>query len=527
MRFHEVGRASSPDGPVTIERAVIYPADARAFWYTWKRTSPDVKANYKLSRERIDGRLHWCVYRRMSVHAGPVPFKLSYQLRRVDGLLEYQPLCVAHLCNALLTHGAAIDGSDTGLGKTFCSLATCRELSLHPIVVCKLAGISSWRRACAAMRVRPLAIVNWELAKSGKFPYTLRAMDHWTGKPSYTWRVPDNTIVIFDEAHKANQDGSQNSALYTASKGIYSLSLTASVADRLTRLRPLFHLLDIVSWQEFPSWIRKWGSFLDPPHDGEPVGGMLSLAEQQDLASINRLLYPHYGYRLSYRDPAVKKFFPEAAYQTEIVNLSHTATALQNRLYNKLLQEVENYREQGKQADALVADLRYRQETELLKVPPLVSIARTYIEQGHSVIIFVNFRPTLRHLADRIHTRSIIYGGQGEEREGVIGAFQRNESRILLCMASAGGESISLHDIAGGRPRVSLICPTYDPVVLRQVLGRTRRAGSKTIPVMKLVYAAGTVEEKVSTVVNAKLNNISAINDGDLMEPDLFSLHSR
>ncbi len=41
---------------------------------------------------------------------------------------------------------------------------------------------------------------------------------------------------------------------------------------------------------------------------------------------------------------------------------------------------------------------------------------------------------------------------------------------------------------------------------------------------MKLVYAAGTVEEKVADVVNRKLDNIAALNDGDLMEPDLFQL---
>jgi len=38
------------------------------------------------------------------------------------------------------------------------------------------------------------------------------------------------------------------------------------------------------------------------------------------------------------------------------------------------------------------------------------------------------------------------------------------------------------------------------------------------------VYAAGTIEEKVAETVNKKLDNIAALNDGDLMEPDLFRL---
>jgi hypothetical protein len=39
-----------------------------------------------------------------------------------------------------------------------------------------------------------------------------------------------------------------------------------------------------------------------------------------------------------------------------------------------------------------------------------------------------------------------------------------------------------------------------------------------------MVYAAGTVEEKVAERVNEKLDNIAALNDGDLMESDMFNL---
>jgi hypothetical protein len=41
---------------------------------------------------------------------------------------------------------------------------------------------------------------------------------------------------------------------------------------------------------------------------------------------------------------------------------------------------------------------------------------------------------------------------------------------------------------------------------------------------MKLVYAADTVEEKVANSVNRKLDSIAALNNGDLMEPDLFNM---
>ena len=175
----------------------------------------------------------------------------------------------------------------------------------------------------------------------------------------------------------------------------------------------------------------------------------------------------------------------------------------------------------------MVAELRYRQAAELFKADIVADNALDLLYEGKSVCIFVNFRDTLAYLARKLKTRSVIYGEQerhGLSREKVIADFQANRNRVIICMAEAGGQSIDLHDLEGGHQRVSLICPTYTSVTFKQILGRTHRAKAKTVPIMKLIYAANTVEEKVAESVNGKLGNIAALNDGDLMEPDLFNL---
>jgi hypothetical protein len=85
-------------------------------------------------------------------------------------------------------------------------------------------------------------------------------------------------------------------------------------------------------------------------------------------------------------------------------------------------------------------------------------------------------------------------------------------------MIDAGGQSISLHDLIGKHQRVSLISPSYQSIKIKQVFGRTRRAGSKTIPIIKLVYAANTIEEKVCARVQEKIKNIDALMDGDIRD---------
>ena len=87
-------------------------------------------------------------------------------------------------------------------------------------------------------------------------------------------------------------------------------------------------------------------------------------------------------------------------------------------------------------------------------------------------------------------------------------------------MVQAGGTGLSLHDLNGKHPRVSLISPNFSAVDLKQVLGRVHRAGAKSTAVQKIVFANDTVEMRVCRAVRKKLNNLDLIND-DEMNPIL------
>ena len=53
-------------------------------------------------------------------------------------------------------------------------------------------------------------------------------------------------------------------------------------------------------------------------------------------------------------------------------------------------------------------------------------------------------------------------------------------------MTQAGGTGLSLHDVNGEHPRVSLISPSFSAIDLKQALGRIHRAGAKSPAVQKL-----------------------------------------
>jgi len=511
LTFDAVSRKMVKGREFILQRAVVDRGN-REFWIAWRagRTS-----NFPTSLRRLGNLMKegddWAFYRVIPADGGlPVPLPRRYNVRYRKGLLPYQPKAVSAICASLMERGHAVDMSDTGIGKSYHGIAACREVGKRPVIVCKLAGVAAWKQACDQLGVDPLLITNYEALKFGRNRFCTRVSDE-----EYRWNVPRTAMFIFDEAHSANNWGTLNNLLFMDSKPYPSIAMSATLADRPERMGPFLDVLGVSSRGNFMAWLAERGRYQDQ-YEKE-----CSLSDRQDLAVIHKTIFPGCGARISYDDPEVAKYFPQCNASTMRLSIGTKSEKRQNALYDKLCVMVEKYRALGKQADILVADLRYRQEAELLKAPSLVSITEDLLSQGNSVCMFINFRATLSYLSRRLKTSSCIYGGQSvSKRDRVLSDFQSNQSRLILLMIDAGGQSLSLHDLHGGHRRVSLICPTYNPVTLRQVYGRTRRAGSQTLPVIRLVYAAG-VEEKVAARVQSKLKNLDALNDGDMVEPGL------
>jgi len=180
------------------------------------------------------------------------------------------------------------------------------------------------------------------------------------------------------------------------------------------------------------------------------------------------------------------------------------------------LQQIADKKKNDKQ-NPLTLTLRAQQKIEILKIPTMVELANDFLHNGHSVVIFVNFTQTLKLLSNYLKTDSIVFGSQtNEERMKVIDDFQNNKTRIIILNIKAGGIGISLHDIHGGHPRISLLSPPWSSLDLVQALGRIHRAGGKTKTLQRIIYAANTVEERIADKLKIKLGNINSINNGDL-----------
>ena len=412
----------------------------------------------------------------------------------------FQEEGIDRLVDVLSSKQSALEASSTGYGKTFVSLFVAQRLGRTPAVLCPKSAIPVWQDASERMGIPLQFVTNYEQAKLKKFKH-----GGWKRKNQvYQWELPDQSLLIFDECHRLKNPKSQLSKLGVAvgNHNFKSLWLSATAAASPLDMFALGVALGIYSERrEFLWWCAKygvkegnWGLFFDN-------------TEPEHMLNLHHLLFPKYGHRKSVSDIPN---FPENQIQTIQVVGKNTPRV---KAYLDLLAETKLHDEPLPIVDLL----RARQEAEALKVPSMIEQAKDLLLEGYSVAFFLCFKESFGMIVDDLSKHgagvSRVYGGQSD-RASEVEDFQSNKNHAIVCQIKAGGESINLHDLHG-RPRVSLISPSYSAEELIQALGRIRRAGSQSKSIQKIFFCKGTVEERVRRSVQNKIDNIELLNDGD------------
>lgn len=402
---------------------------------------------------------------------------------------------------------ASLDASVPGFGKTFVAAFVFKQLGLRPGVLCPKSIITQWRRALDLVGVEPWFVTNYEQAKLDKF-----AHGKWKVRNRvYEWNQGPGTGLVFDEVHRCKERTTQNAKLLVAARRdrVPTLALSATAAQDPLDLYALGYLLGLHSGVDFLSFAFAHG-VIKGRFTFEFRGG------QPALEKLNAILFPDRGFRATYADiPG----FPSEVTEAVSLDIPEKFASDLDEHWARV-QELQEKHDEA--VDPIVARLRARQIAELAKVPAMVEMIRDLVAEGMSVPVFVAFKDTVNALNDHFKFADRIEGGQSaRERDEAIDRFQRDERHVILCQHQAGGTGISLHDTIGNRPRCSVISPPESARDLIQILGRNRRAGQKTPAFRKIVFAAGTVEEKVRRAVEKKVKQIELINDGDL---DVLSL---
>src|SRR6185436_18735169 len=230
----------------------------------------------------------------------------------LDRLRPWQPEPVMTLLQSLVCGGAAVDLSDTGVGKTYVACAVAKLLRAPTLVVCPKISQTVWKSVAQQHFNDTISVINYESLRMGNTPFGT-----WQHRPPSStpppeficqccqlpvllaspsacychpqgihclvakktaWNYGDFRfaepvrLVIFDEVHRCSGIDSLNADMLHAAKrqNKMVLGLSATAATGPLKMNALGYLLGLHggSKSDFYNWCRKLGCRRPPGQPG-------------------------------------------------------------------------------------------------------------------------------------------------------------------------------------------------------------------------------------------------------------------
>jgi len=444
----------------------------------------------------------------------------EYTLTQTDGLRPWQVEPAQKIISALNHWGAAIDGSELGVGKTYQTLGVIRELNVPFVVICPKPVIHQWKKVIKnhfKLDKNLRGIINYELLIRGRKDSDIASfvLSRETRRNKFTWKLPKNTIIIWDEAHRLKnwKTKASKTCIEAHKQGFKQIFLSATLACSPLELRTVGTCTKLFrTSKEYYEWAYAHGVY-------KGNWGLEFNNSPKVLKHIHKYLFEERGVRLL-RD--VIPNFPETEIIVNSYDMDEEETSKIRAIYDEMKKELKAIETKEKvDSSEMAIRIRALQKTEMLKIPLIEELIKEGLESGMSVVVFLNYSDSIDALAQRMKTECVYDGRNESVRQKYIELFQENKEPLLITNLAAAREGLNLGDEHGGHPRLSLISPTYSVQKLKQALGRIHRENSKSKSIQKILYIADTQEDGVVDSVGQKLENLTLINNGTITDNDL------
>ena len=448
-----------------------------------------------------------------------------------DGLLEPQKVHSLKLLNSLHINGFAFDASPTGTGKTYCASWIAKNYGSTVVVLCPKSVQKNWFDTLKSFGIdNPIVMTFERLVRGNTDHYTYdmsayRNRKNWWKSEGITVNFPSNSLVIMDEVHKCKGQKSLTGECLVAIKnaGHKLLMLSASAATNVTEMKSFGYATLLHSGYGFYDFCKDNGVAFNRFGLGTWDANLQKCKE--GMVRIHNTLFNSLGCANRMNRKDFGDIFPDNQVIADGFDLGSNTAKLQ-AVYNEMEYELMNLDESSMEYSEhhFAIIMKARRQSELLKVPAMVSWIEDMYDEGVSPVVFINFRETLEAIEKRLDSTKYsgkiakIIGGQTQkQRDDEIKSFQSDTKRICLVMVAAGSASVSLHDLNGNYPRHTLINPSYSAINTLQALGRCHRANGKTPVIQRFFFADGVeIEDKMRKRVSLRLTNLDSLNDGDL-----------
>lgn len=430
---------------------------------------------------------------------------------------------------------------DVGLGKTMETWASILEMeeSDRVLVVCPLAVVAAWRQTIGWMGDggRTIVVMNYErLGKlfeappASKAPSKRRKRRRSLKATAKSGSAEAFDVIVWDECHRLRNPASARSifARKLGAEADFEFFLSATAGQdpsELIHLYPLIaestgddpRLLPYVEWCAAAGIGVSKGAYGKLVWRGASDDPEVRAGAVGDLERVRDILF---GGRLPLgirRTPTDIAGWPEINRILLPVHLDPEDRRLYEAAWTAFRRELDLVQTGARDSkNALVARLRFRQKSSLLRTAATADLAATLLEQGLQVAVSVAFRETLAVLRDALASHgpvAEIHGDMdGPEKERQRLRFQSGECRTVVYTVT---EAISLHQgELNDVPRANLVHDLrWSGIGAKQVEGRTHRNGK--FSQVYWLLAEDTVEERIARVVAGRMLSMGAMQGDD------------
>lgn len=456
-----------------------------------------------------------------------------------------------HAVDAILKARAAglpgfLLADEVGLGKTYTAIEAIRNMDgvERVLIVSPLAVLPGFRRSIDALGADGIrwCAINYESLKrlvsvpdSAAEAVRARTKNRRIAEKGES--LVDWDVVVFDEAHRLKNPTSQRSKVARTLAGTaqFTIWMSATAGQNPLELAYLAPLLGAVTGtkvrdlEAFEQWCSEVGLTVKRGDFGkwiwDPTPGDLELIHQILFEAHDRT--PAAGIR---RLPTDIAGWPEIQRIPTPVDLDPSDRRLYLEAWGEFRDAMALARRGRDTSSGLVAQLRFRQKSSLLRVDATVDLIDDLLSNGRQVAVSVEFHETIDAIADALDKARIahteIHGRQTPaEKEHARVTFQQGHVPVVLFTPAEG---ISLHQdetaVNGtSTPRALVVHDLrWSAIAMAQIEGRTHRDG-KFAPAYWM-YAADTHDERILRVVLERTTAMKSMVGDDTS--DLDAIHT-
>ena len=187
-------------------------------------------------------------------------------------------------------------------------------------------------------------------------------------KKTFKWKLPSNSILIFDEVHQCRKGNSQNTQLLLASTNVdcKKLLLSATLSDSVENFGIFGYMINLYN---NITKVNKWVN---------------SLESINVLSEIHRKIYPFNGARMKISE--LGECFPKNQISVETYEMDNSSYI--QKEYVEIDKAIKLLKQDEKK-NALINITRARQKIEILKVPTFIELTKQFRENNFFQKIYI------------------------------------------------------------------------------------------------------------------------------------------